>query len=462
MLRSPSNRRALLPGLALALLWCVGCGTTKWSDSSRTGTEQLLISAAVDRAINEIDFKPMAGKSVYFDTQYLKGVTDENYVTSSLMQHMLSYGMILNDKRDEADYVVVARAGAVGTNRHEMTIGIPSVNMPTVSTLVGVPAGIPEIPFAKSTEQQGVAKLAVFAYNRRTNTAYWQSGLFPIASSVKDTWVLGMGPFQRGTIYNGTRFAGSKLLKPFQKRRDVEDEGGVKPAIPVTAEAVFEERPVVASKPTDAAQASPTPGPGAAPAAEPAPATAVAGGASEKKIAGVVGDPATASPIPTTPPEAASKSATVVPTGHIVRLPPLAQKERPDLVSRAGDAHREREPADDPDAPRRFEPPRETPPTRMTGRETGAKSAGPFGWLNPLRWMGFSSEPERYPETESEDDWSPEPESPNPSRESESDFERDSSQEKSDAPIADSPYSRGEKKGTRAGGNWSPNRRQAG
>ena len=52
--------RAVFAGGAVALL--AGCGTTKWSDSPRTATEQLLISDAVDRAISEIDFSALANK----------------------------------------------------------------------------------------------------------------------------------------------------------------------------------------------------------------------------------------------------------------------------------------------------------------------------------------------------------------------------------------------------------------
>ena len=39
--------------------------------------------------------------------------------------------------------------------------------------------------------RQGVAKLAVFAYNQRTGMAVWQSGAFPVASTAKDSWFLG-------------------------------------------------------------------------------------------------------------------------------------------------------------------------------------------------------------------------------------------------------------------------------
>jgi hypothetical protein len=82
----------------------------------------------------------------------------------------------------------------------------------TVPTFVpGQPSAIPEIPFAKKTDQEAVAKIAVFAYNRETGQPLWQSGLVQARSTSKDMWLLGAGPFQRGTIRKGTEFAGEHL-----------------------------------------------------------------------------------------------------------------------------------------------------------------------------------------------------------------------------------------------------------
>ena len=72
-----------------------------------------------------------------------------------------------------------------------------------------VNAVIPEIPIAKRKDQRGIAKIAVFAYHRQTGAPVWQSGLVHEESSANDVWILGAGPFQRGTIYQGTEFAGS-------------------------------------------------------------------------------------------------------------------------------------------------------------------------------------------------------------------------------------------------------------
>ncbi len=192
----------------------LGCGTTKWTDTKRAATEQVLLSDAMDRAVSELDFRALAGKTVYLDPTYVKNATDWEYLISTMRQHMLASGCILRDKKEEADYVVEVRAGAIGTDRHDLLYGVPATEIPSFVPAVGTPRAIPEIPLVKKTEQRGVARVAVFAYNTKTGRPVWQSGVIPVESNAKDLWVLGAGPFQRGTIYDGTRFAGDKLTIP--------------------------------------------------------------------------------------------------------------------------------------------------------------------------------------------------------------------------------------------------------
>jgi hypothetical protein len=192
---------------------CAGCGTTKWSDSPRTATEQLLISDAVDRAISEIDFGALEDRSVFLDTRFIATTIDQNYVTSTLRQHMLASGCVIKDKAEDSDFVVEVRAGSLGTNRNDVLLGVPATQLPSVGLL---PTGgaIPEIALSKRTSQQAVCKIAVFAYDRMSGRPVWQSGNRKVASSAKDTWLLGTGPFQRGNIYDGTSFAGEKIKSP--------------------------------------------------------------------------------------------------------------------------------------------------------------------------------------------------------------------------------------------------------
>jgi hypothetical protein len=208
-----SSRRKVRAS-ALLVIWLsvyTGCGTTRSSDTNRTATEQLLISDAIDRAVQSIHLKSLAGQSVYLDDSRLGDVVDRNYLVSTLRQHLLASGCALRAERDQADFVVEARAGAIGTDRNDLLFGVPSMNVPQIMPVQPVAAAIPEVPLAKRRDQRGIAKIAVFAYHRETGMPVWQSGIAHQESSANDVWILGAGPFQRGTIYDGTAFAGNSI-----------------------------------------------------------------------------------------------------------------------------------------------------------------------------------------------------------------------------------------------------------
>jgi len=215
----------------LVLSWLTllsGCGTT----NIRSASEQLLMSDAVDRSVSQIDFRSLAGKKVFLDTKYLKpikgvgvGFVNVDYIISSLRQQMIASQCLLQDTAGDAEYIAEVRVGALGSDGHEVTYGIPASNllssaaslMPNMPT---VPA-IPEIALAKKNDHQAAMKIAVFAYHRETKQPLWQSGVMQARSTAKDTWILGAGPFQSGTIYKGTQFAGSKLnLSPIESDED--------------------------------------------------------------------------------------------------------------------------------------------------------------------------------------------------------------------------------------------------
>ncbi len=222
-----------------------GCGTTKWSDTSRTATEQLLLSYAIDHTVEQLNFQVLAGKKVFVSTTAIAAVTDNQYIGTAIRQHIASYGGLMCDKQEEAEYIVELRAGAVGTDRNDVMLGIPAITVPVVTTSGTLPQ-IPEIPFVKKTDQRAVAKIAVFVYNKETGHPLWCSGNRQSESRAKAWWVFGAGPFNRGNIYDGTQFAGNRLSEfvPFQSS---DDETASPP--PLTAERHFLEPPPEPPKP---------------------------------------------------------------------------------------------------------------------------------------------------------------------------------------------------------------------
>jgi hypothetical protein len=205
--------------VALCALGVAGCGTTRTSNTIRTATEQLLISDAIDRSVQQIDFRVLKGQPVFLEERLLAEVVDKSYLISSLRQHLLASGCVLKEKREDALYVLEPRVGAMGTDDHQLLFGVPAVQVPQVPLGMSLPASLPEIPFAKRKDQRGVAKLAVFAYRRDTGEPVWQSGIALSESEANDIWLLGAGPFKRGTIYDGAKFAGARIKEDEDKRR---------------------------------------------------------------------------------------------------------------------------------------------------------------------------------------------------------------------------------------------------
>jgi len=225
------------------LLMLSGCGTTRMSDSKRTATEQLLVSQAIDRAVMRIDVRPLAGRRVFLDATFMDDVEDGKYLTSALRHQLMASGCLLAKDRDSAEVVVEARAGAVGTDRSSVLLGIPATNV----TVQGNETSTPELVFAKRSEQRGVAKLSVYAYERETGQPLWQSGEEHVASHARDRWLFGAGPYQDGEIHDEPEFAGRAIHK-----RDAKAPADAAPQYPAALAGMVDlSKPkVFASQPT--------------------------------------------------------------------------------------------------------------------------------------------------------------------------------------------------------------------
>jgi len=238
----------------LLIGFAAGCGTTRVSDTTRTATEQLLISHSIDDTVSNLDFRMLAGKRVYLDPQYLDGVTDKGYLISSLRQHLLACGGLLQEDRKDATYVVEPRAGSVGTDRNDLLFGVSQMTIPSV--MPGIPGGmIPEIALAKKTNRRAVAKIAVFAFNRVSGESVWQSGAVQAVSSERNSWLFGTGPFQRGTLIQGTEFDDQRIVVPILDKPNTKPNYAV---VSVTQPAYWQPRPLpdAGPLPTKTKQAS--------------------------------------------------------------------------------------------------------------------------------------------------------------------------------------------------------------
>ena len=148
---------ALIP----AMLALGACTSSRETSPQRSATEQLLISTAVDRAVEGMDLKIPQGTKVCLDAGQLEG-SDGKYASGAMKDRLLRDGANLVGDRGKADAVVELRAGALSIDDRQTLVGIGSFDVPV--PLAGEAAKIPEIALYKQKERVGVAKIAAIGY----------------------------------------------------------------------------------------------------------------------------------------------------------------------------------------------------------------------------------------------------------------------------------------------------------
>lgn len=239
---SPHQRSLAMMGLIAVM--AIGCGTTK----EHQATEQLVVSDAVDKSIQDLDFRPLSGRSVYLDASYLRsvkgsGFVNAEYVISGLRQQILGAGCLMQDAAGDAEIIIEARIGALGSDDHLVTYGIPANNAfnSAAQIIPNAPAlpSLPEIAVARREAREAAAKIAAFAYDRETRKPVWQSGVRHSVATAKNTWIMGIGPFQGGTIRDKTKLVGSPIQFGRRSRKGSPAGTYDRPSVDYTAETRF-------------------------------------------------------------------------------------------------------------------------------------------------------------------------------------------------------------------------------
>ena len=151
--------------LALRLIVLVGaCNTRRESTPPRTATEQLLISAAADRAAEQLDLAMPANSKVFVDSSNIEGL-DSKYAIATMRERMLKLGANLVAERGDADVVVEIRSGALSLDENKFLLGSPefAVPVPLSDSIT-----FPEFSLYKRAERRGTAKFAGVAYDAKT------------------------------------------------------------------------------------------------------------------------------------------------------------------------------------------------------------------------------------------------------------------------------------------------------
>jgi hypothetical protein len=167
------EKNLILAALAAPmLLWSSGCTTMRQTDPARTATEQLLLSTAADRAVEEVTLAQFANKKVFLDTNYFDSY-DSKYAIGAIRDALSRAGALLMAESKDSEITIEARSGALSTDDRTYLLGLPAMGVPiplagTVST--------PELALYKSSKQSSTAKFAVLAYMTQSREHVFSSG----------------------------------------------------------------------------------------------------------------------------------------------------------------------------------------------------------------------------------------------------------------------------------------------
>ncbi len=138
---------------------CVGgCSSRALTNTPRSAIEQLLLSRAVDKALEKLTLPELKDKRVFIDFSNLKAY-DQEYIKVATRARMARLGATLVAKAEEAELVAEVASGAVGLEYKSGVVGLPALPVPNS------PVPFPEAPLYRTTEQTGIVKLLIFIHS---------------------------------------------------------------------------------------------------------------------------------------------------------------------------------------------------------------------------------------------------------------------------------------------------------
>ena len=123
-----------VPAAFAALL--AGCAAQRFPSptSGRSRTEQVLLSATIDEAVNQMTqqgLDPLTGKKVYVRVGDLDAENlTTDYIRATIEHRLASLGVVPAETAEEADAMMIVRARVAGTDRSESVGGLAGLLAP--------------------------------------------------------------------------------------------------------------------------------------------------------------------------------------------------------------------------------------------------------------------------------------------------------------------------------------------
>lgn len=153
---------AVAIGLAVAALSSGCVSSMQLVAQQPSALTQLLVTRSLERALVQLDVTRLSGRKVSLDFYSQSPAQNfaKEFVTTWLEARSVH---VAHDAHDAKEFAVKVFASAVGSDRGESFVGIPSIQAP----VIGFP--IPEIAIFKWARNRGLSELLVYVFDGTTN-----------------------------------------------------------------------------------------------------------------------------------------------------------------------------------------------------------------------------------------------------------------------------------------------------
>jgi len=151
-------RALFIIGILLTLSSCTH--TYQYTYTKKSGIEQLLVTKAVDEAIQMMT-ADMRGAKVFVDVACLMR-DEQSYIRKAFTHWFLDAGVLVSEYPWDADYIVSVLVKVAGTDGDQFSLGIPSIPIPlTISVTT------PALTIFGQIIQEGRVEMEVMIYSAK-------------------------------------------------------------------------------------------------------------------------------------------------------------------------------------------------------------------------------------------------------------------------------------------------------
>lgn len=212
----PSMRIGNFLFIGMIPLLLGGCATIESKISGRTATEQHLVTEAVQKAVDSVQWKTLRGQKIKMD---LVGVqTDEfPFIKTTIERELNRYHCQLVEDATKANFEMTVLVRSVGTDIWVSNFGIPLL----VTAYEGVPSSAGGLSLFSTNKQEGYCRLEFIGRNPVSKELLWQIPVVHGDTYFKTTTFLGVfGPFKSSDVFPERPLIRPKGYVPLPRRDD--------------------------------------------------------------------------------------------------------------------------------------------------------------------------------------------------------------------------------------------------